>query len=179
MTNHKIIYDTLDEIVDFIRQNHRHLDSKNGIYCLKLWRQPNGTRVPVEEMKGVRIKSFTVFNKNTLIIQQVSHGTAFKGSQIHSFTSTLYLPDLAIINVYDYGAEFWTTMGLDFSYLEQTKESKMVMLAAFVHDAPRILRAQWFKDEETERLLDEVGMGPKIHKYMPLGRHLDLTGEDL
>lgn len=179
MSDHKIVYETLEEIREFILREHRHLDSKNGIYCLKLWRQPNGTRVPVEEMKGVRINNFTVYNKNTLIVHQRSHGTAFKGSQIHSFSSTLYLPDLAIINVYDYGAEFWTTMGLDFAYLEQTKESKMVMLAEFVHDIPRILRAQWFKDEETEKLLDEVGMGPRIHQYIPLGRSLDLTGEEL
>ena len=179
MPEHKIFHETLDDIIAFIQQSHKHINAKNGIYCLKLWGQPDGKRVPVEEMKGVRINGFTAYDKNTLIISQVSHGTTFKGSQIHSFTSTIYLPDLAIINVYDYGAEFWTTMGLDFAYLEQTKESKMVMMAEYIHDVPRILRAQWFKDRETEELLDEVGMGPKINRFMPLGRNLDLTGEEL
>ncbi len=179
MSEHNVVYETLTEIVDFIRSTHLHLNSKAGVYAIKLWRHPNGKRVPIEEMRGVRVKELLIYDENTLIIRQVSHGTIFKGNYVHSFDSTLYLPDLAMVNVYDYAAEFWTTMGLDFAYLEQTKESKTVMLAEWIHDIPRILRAQWFKDEEAEDLLSDVGLGPKIHRYRPLGRNLDLMGEDL
>lgn len=179
MSEHKIVYESLAEIVDFISATHKHLDAKSGVYCLKLWRHPDGKRVPIEEMRGVRIKEMMLHDKTTLIIRQTSHGTLFKGSYIHSFDSTLYLPDLAMVNVYDYAAEFWTTMGLDFVYLEQTKEAKTVMLAEWIHDIPRNLRAQWFKDDETEDLLGDVGVGPKITRRNVMGRHLDLTGEDL
>jgi hypothetical protein len=178
MSEHKIVYETLEEIVDFISATHTHLNAKNGIYCLKLWRRPDGTRIPIEEMMGVRIQEMVVYNKTTLILRQTSHGTLFKGSHIHSFNSTLYLPDLAMVNVYDYAAEFWTTMGMDVAYLEQTKEAKTVMLAEWIHDIPRNLRAQWFKDDETEDLLGDVGLGPKITRRADLGRNLDLT-EDL
>jgi len=179
MSEHKIVYETLAEIIDFIGATHTHLDSKNGVYCLKLWRHADGKRVPIEEMRGVRIKEMMLHDKTTLIMRQMSHGTLFKGSYVHSFDSTMYLPDLAMVNVYDYAAEFWTTMGLDFAYLEQTKEAKTVMLAEWIHDIPRNLRAQWFKDDETEDLLGDVGLGPKITRRTDMGRNLDLTGEDL
>ena len=179
MTDQKTTYDKLPDIIEFIEKTHTHLNAKGGLYCLKLWRQPNGRRVPIEELRGVRIKTFSIYDKNTLIIQQISHGTAFKGNFVHAFEATTYLPDLAMINVYDYAAEFWTTMGLDFTYIQQTKESKTVMLAEWIHDVPRILRAQWFKDDEMEDLLSDVGVGMKIRHYKPMGRNLDLSGEDI
>ena len=170
----KIKHDSLQEILDFIKNIHPHLESGRGVYCLKMWREPDGTRIPLEIMNGVRIKSFTIYNDNTVIIQQHSHGIEFKKKVSQSFDSTLYLPNLAMINVYDYSAEFLTNFGIGFIYLDQTKEAKIVMLAEWVHDIPKNLRAQWFKDDEAERLLSDIGIGRKLHRPISPGRHLDL-----
>lgn len=170
----KIKHDSLQGILDFIKSTHPHLESRKGVYCLKLWREPDGTRIPLEIMHGVRIKSFTIYNESTVIIQQHSHGMEFKNKFSHSFDATLYLPDLAMINVYDYSAEFLTNFGIDFIYLDQTKEAKIVMLAEWIHDIPKNLRAQWFRDEETERLLSGIGIGRKLLRPTSVGRHLDL-----
>lgn len=169
-----IKHDSLQSILDFIKSIHPHLDSKRGLYCLKLWRDTDGTRIPLEVMNGVKIKDFKIYNDNTVIVQQHSHGMEFKNRITHSFDSTLYLPDLAMINVYDYSAEFLTNFGIDLVYLDQTKEAKIVMLAEWIHDIPKNLRGQWFKDEETERLLSGIGIGRKLHRSVSLGRHLDL-----
>ncbi len=170
----KIKHDSLQGILDFIKSTHPHLESRKGVYCLKLWREPDGTRIPLEIMTGVRIKSFSIYNNSTVIVCLHSHGIEFKSKIIQSFDSTLYLPDLAMINVYDYSAEFLTNFGIDFIYLEQTKEAKTVMLAEWIHDIPKNLRAQWFKDEETERLLSGIGIGRKLHRSKSMDRHLDL-----
>ncbi len=174
MSDPKIKHDSLQGILDFIKSTHPHLESRKGVYCLKLWREPDGTRIPLEIMNGVRIKSFKIYNESTVIIQQHSHGMEFKKRFTQTFDATLYLPNLAMINVYDYAAEFLTNFGIDFVYLDQTKESKIVMLAEWIHDIPRNLRAQWFRDEETERLLSGIGIGRKLLKPKSVGRHLDL-----
>ncbi len=174
MSDPKIKHSSLQSILDFIKSTHPHLESKRGLYCLKLWREADGTRIPLEIMTGVKIKSLSIYNENTLIVQQHSHGMEFKKQITHSFDSTLYLPDLAMINVYDYSAEFLTNFGIDFVYLDQTKEAKIVMLAEWIHDIPKNLRAQWFRDEETERLFSGIGIGRKLLKPKSVGRHLDL-----
>lgn len=174
MNNPKIKHKSLQSILDFIKSTHPHLESKKGVYCLKMWREPDGMRIPLEIMNGVRIKEFSIYNENTLIIQQHSHGMIHKKQVSHSFDATLYLPNLAMINVYDYSAEFLTNFGIDFIYLDQTKEAKIVMLAEWIHDVPKNLRAQWFKDEETERLLSGIGIGRKLHRPITVNRHLDL-----
>ncbi len=172
-------FKTLEDTLKYIEKNHPYINGRNGVYCLKLWRQSDGTRLPIEETKGVRIRSLNVFNKNTVVIQLMSHGTAFQGRAMHTFDSTLYLPDLVMVNVYDYGTEFWSNARMDFSYTQQTKESKLVMLAEWIHDAPRNLRGQWFRDDDMEKTLNDVGLGPKLKQYIPLGRNLDLKGDSL
>lgn len=170
----KIRHESLQGILDFINSIHPHLTSKRGLYCLKLWRESDGTRYPLEIMNGVRIKSFSIYNENTLIIQQHTHGISFKDKFTQTFDSTLYLPDLCMINVYDYCAEFLTNFGIDFVYMDQSKESKIVGLAEWIHDVPKNLRAQWFKDDETERLLSGIGIGRKLLRSDVAGRHIDL-----
>lgn len=174
MSEHKIKHDSLQGILNFIKSIHPHLESNKGLYCLKMWREPDGTRIPLEIMTGVRIKEFWIHNENTLGIKQHSHGMQFKNKVTHCFESTMYLPDLAMINVYDYSAEFLTNFGIDFIYLDQTKEAKVVMLAEWIHDIPKNLRGQWFKDDETERLLGDIGIGRKLHRPKSMDRHLDL-----
>ncbi len=90
------------------------------------------------------------------------------------FDATLWLPNVAMINVYDHSGEFWTTDAVDFVYLEQTKEAKTVMLAEWMHPGPRDLRAQWFRDEEAETMLKDIGSGRKIEHLASVARNLDL-----
>ena len=171
---HKTVFNSLDEILEFIRSTHTHINKPAGVYCLKLWKQPDGTRVPIEELKGVRIKNFSVYNKNTVIIHQVSHGSSGGAKSFHMFEATTYLPELAMINVYDYSAEFLSTTCLDFAYLEQTKGAKIVFLSEFIHNVQQNLRAQWFRDKETEELMSEVGLGPRLRQSIQMDRYLDL-----
>lgn len=165
-------FDNLESALAHLKNKHKQL--LKGVYCLKLMRRSDGTRVPFEELRGIRIKDFQVYDTNTVIIVQHSHGTRFNSKQISTFDAVTYLPDLAMINVYDYSAEFLTNVGIDFVYLEQTKEAKTVMLAEWIHDTPRLLRAQWFKDDETEQLLKGIGLGQKIQQFVPLGRNLEI-----
>lgn len=167
-------YESLQEILDFIETIHPKLHSPPGVYCLRMRRTHEGARIPFEELRGVRIKSFEVYDTNTVIATLHSHGMAFKSNRLNTFDGTIYLTDLAMINVYDHSAEFLTNSSIDFVYLEQDKGAKTVMLAEWIHDVPKNLRAQWFKDSETERLLSEVGLGRKVRQRINLGRHLDL-----
>lgn len=170
----KIRHDSLEGILDFIKRSHAFLQAKRGVFCLKLWRQPDGARHPLEIMTGVRIKHFSVYDKATVIVQQHSHGTIFRNNSTHAFDATFYLPDMAMINVYDYCTEFLTNFGIDFVYLDQSKEAKIVMLAEWIHDVPKNLRAQWFRDDETEKLLSGIGIGRKLARPLETGRYLDL-----
>ena len=66
----KIKYDSLQDILDFIRSTHRHLQSTAGIYCLRLYRNADGLRVPFEEFRGVRIKNFEIYDLLVIITTQ-------------------------------------------------------------------------------------------------------------
>jgi len=175
MVAHKT-FDALEEILGFILETHTSLHSTTGVYYLKMLRKPDGSRVPFEETKGMRIKDFTIYNENTVIIEQHSHGTTFKNHRIHTLDVVTYLPNLEMINVYDHSAEFCSASAIDFVYLEQTKSVKTVMLAAWIHDVPRVLRAQWFRDEAMQKTLEEVGVGRKLRRFIPK-RNIEV-GED-
>ncbi len=159
----------LKKILDFLTNAHRHISSRSGLYCLKLLRQPDGSRIPIEVMNGVRIKNFILYDNNTVIIEQSSEEV----SQWR-FTAQTYLSNLAMINVYDYSAEFLTTNSVDFVYLRQTKDAKIAMLAEWIHEKPGVLRAQWFGDEDAEEILANVGPTRYIKRAVSVGRNIDL-----
>lgn len=175
----KLRFESLQDTVDFIVKTHKHLRSKCGVYCLKLLRNSDGSRIPFEEMNGVKIDEFEVHDSDTIIVKQHSHGTSFRGGILHAFDAKIWLTGLAMINVYDYSTEFWSTKGIDFVYLQQTKEAKTVLLSEWLHGTPKNLRGQWFRDDEAEELLNEIGLGRRVKQTIRIGKHLDLDGEIL
>lgn len=172
-------FETLSEIVKFIERSHTHINSNNGVYALKLLRHPDGTRVPFEEMRGIRIQKFIVDDDNTLIIQQHSHGKTIRWAEdtrslTYVFDARMFLSNLAMVNVYDYSAEFLTVNSIDFTYIEQTKEASVVMLSEWLNEQPGILRAQWFMDSDIEKVLAIVGLEHKIKRESVAIRNIDL-----
>lgn len=167
-------FQALSEIVEFIKHKHVHIRGNKGVYALKLIRQPDGTRIPFEEMRGVRIKNFIVDDDNTLVIEQHSHGIAFPGRSTHVFDARIFLSNLAMVNVYDYSAEFLTIDSIDFTYILQTKEASVVMLSEWINDEPGILRAQWFMDRDIEKVLATLGLDRKFKEGSSFGRNIDL-----
>ncbi len=180
MRNSVHLCKTLSEIVEFIKNKHTHLNHTNGVYALKLIRQADGTRLPFEEMRGVRIKNFIVDDDNTLVIEQHSHGKMLRGglpssyAPSHVFDARIFLTNLAMVNVYDYSAEFLTVDSIDFTYIEQTKEASVVMLSEWLNEQPGILRAQWFMDADVEKVLIAVGLESKLKREPSCGRNIDL-----
>jgi len=171
---------TLAEILSHLAEAHKDcFASVKGVYFLKLWKQPNGDRLVIEEGKGVRIKEMLLAQCDSVTIRQHSHGTLMKKKALHTFESTLHLPKLIAVNAYNHSAEFISSLGVDFVYLAQNPDAKKLIMSAWTKDESFKMRAQWFKDEETEALLNDVGIGPKINRHIPLPRNLDLTGEDI
>lgn len=158
------VCDNLNDIVDFILRKHKTLrGSFGGATCYKMLRKPDGTRIPFEESRGFKIIKFTVMGDNTLNINQLAAGYQFKGEQKHTMSSHLFLQDLVLINVYDHRAEFFSTSSIDFTYIVQDKGVNVQMLHEWVNEDNGIIRAQWtHKDENIERLLDEISVGRKV-----------------
>jgi len=165
--------ESLDAVVKLVQSNF-HCDSRYGVRLAKLWRQYDGSRIPLEYTTGVRIKNIEVFNNNTIIIEQHSHGTLFQSRKLHSFDSTLYLPDLFIVNIYDYSVEFWSLIGLNFVILDQTYSSKIAIMSQWIHDKSQTLRAQWYKDDESKNLIDHLSGEPMLHSQDEVFRNLDI-----
>lgn len=168
-----IVCETLHDVVEYITKKHSHLQSMKGVYALKLLRQADGSRIPFEEMSGIRIKKFTIFTNNTLILEQHSHGYTYKNQNIQNFDARLYLSNLAMINIYDYSAEFLTIDSIDFTYIEQSKEARVVMMSEWINEEPGILRAQWFMDDDIDKILDRVGLRNRTRRLVA-SRNLDL-----
>lgn len=159
-------FDKLEEIVDFMLRKHKGLrDSFGGVTCYKSLRKPDGKRIPFEESRGFKIVKFTATGENTLSINQLATGYQFRGEKKHTMTSNLFLQDLVLINVYDLRAEFFSTSSIDFTYIVQDKDvnTKVQMLHEWINEDNGIIRAQWtHKDENIERLLDEISVGRKV-----------------
>ena len=171
---HKILHESLEDIVKYIRKHHFGVNKE--IYALKLIRQFDGKKIPIEEMRGITLQNISVHDKRTLILTQKADlaNTGNKISPYPFFESNLYLSELIMINVYDYSAEFISETNFDFTYSLQTKDAKTVMLAEWVHKKPKNLRAQWACDTDTEKLLESIGEGPKIHRQVSIPRGIDL-----
>ncbi len=165
---------TLSEVVDFIKKKHTHINHNKGVYALKLIRQPDGTRLPFEEMRGLKIKKITVENNNTLVIEQQSHGLAFRGNKTYVFDARMFLQNLAMINIYDYSAEFLTVNSIDFTYIQQTQQAEVVMLSEWINGETGVVRAQWLMDKDIEKVLNTIGLNHKLRREEVCNRNIDL-----
>ena len=181
-------YDALEGIITYILKKHKYIKqavtgvglyNKGGVYALKMLRKPSGKRIIFEEIKNFRIIKWEAFNINTLIIDTFATGISFKGKEKVSQSSRLFLNDLAVINVYDYTAEFYSRSSIDFSYVYNSHESHQQALNYFVQEKIAPLRAQWVDpDDDLDRLMEELSIGRVIEEEVPGNRMLDMDFED-
>lgn len=182
-------YETLEEVVQYITKRHRYIkvpvsgvsgpSSKGGAYALKMLRKPNGKRIIFEEVKNFRIFDWVVHPDNVLCIDTIAVGMAFKGQHTISQSARLFLQDLAVINVYDHSAEFFSRSSIDFTYIEHSYAAQQQILHEWVRGDPGILRAQWLDpNDDIERLLEEFSIGRKISEVELGERVIDMDFED-
>jgi len=170
-------YNTIDQIVNYIIKKHRTIrdPAKHGVHGLMMLRKMNGSRMIFGEIRGFRILDWSVFEDNVLSIDSIAVGYAMKGSKKLQQTSRLLLQGLAIINVYDYCAEFLTESGVDFAYTVNEYAAEMQHIREWVHKEPGILRARWIDDtNDTQILLDRLASGRIIKEVETEGRQVDM-----
>jgi len=157
-------YDTIDKIVKFMMRKHPDVKStRQGVNAWKFLLKSNGTRIPFESSRGFKIIEFDVFDNDTLIIEQAAFGYEFHSQVKSTDSSRLYLTNLAVINVYDHKTEFYSFDTIDFVYIVNSYESKIVMLQEWIDHEPSILRAQWTSpDSRVEQLLNEISVGRSV-----------------
>ena len=171
------VYSTLSDIVAYINKTHRFLRTSSGVYGIKLFRKANGKRIPFEEMKGLKIHDIAVHNRNTLIIEQVGCGFQFKSNVKHIYKAKLFLTNLAVVNVYDERAEFFTMEGIDFCYIQNDYIVNIKMLMEWVNNDPGILRAQWIhEDPDVQKILEDIGVDRTSKIVITPPRNIDMKG---
>jgi len=174
--------ENLDEMVNYLLKKHRELRGPKGnVTSYKLLRKPSGKRIMFEETRGFKIIKFDVQNENSIIINQLCSGYAFKGQHKRVLTSNLYLHDLVVVNAYDHKAEFFSLSSIDFVYIECNPSISIQTLQDWVDNNHGIIRAQWVhKDEYLEQLLDEISIGRRVTVDQPrTRRHIDMNCENI
>ncbi len=155
---------TLDEIVEYIQQKHRNVNARQkGVHGFKMFRKPSGQRILFEEIHGWRIFKHNVYDESTLVISTLAVGLQFRGKQEIRASSTLFLHDLMVVNVYDQRAEFFSASSIDFAYVEADYAVEQQLLTEWVNNDPGILRAQWLTpNEDYQRILDGLSAGKDV-----------------
>ena len=154
---------TLDEVVGYIQRKHRNVNARQkGVHGFKMLRKPSGQRLLFEEIHGWRIFKYKVHNETTLVIKTLATGLLFRGNQEVRASSTLFLNDLIVVNVYDNRAEFFTGSSIDFAYIEADYAVELQLLTEWVNQDPGVLRAQWLTPKnDYDRILEEISTGGK------------------
>lgn len=154
---------TLDEIVEYIQRKHRNVNARQkGVHAFKMLRKPSGQRILFEEIHGWRIFKYKVYDDTTLVINTLAVGLQFRGSQEVRASSTLFLHDLVVVNVYDQRAEFFSASSIDFAYVEADYAVEQQLLTEWVNEDPGVQRAQWLTpNKDYDRILDEISSGGK------------------
>lgn len=149
-------FDNIDDIVKFMLIKHKSVTlQKFGFIGYKLLRKPSGRRIVFEEIKGFRILKHSVFD-NDLIIQSMASGLSFRKETKMVVESTLFLTDLALINVYDNRSEFFSNSSIDFSYIMNDYSSGITVTSEWLNNKVGELRGQWIaKNSIIEEILKE------------------------
>lgn len=135
---------------------------QKGVHGFKILRKPSGQRLLFEEIHGWRIFKHKVHDETTLVIQSLATGLLFKGNLEVRASSTLFLHDLMVVNVYDHRAEFFSGSSIDFAYVEADYAVELQLLTEWVNEDPGVLRAQWLTpNDDYDRILDEISGGGK------------------
>jgi hypothetical protein len=133
-----------------------------GVHGFKMIRKPSGRRLLFEEIHGWRIFKHKVHDETTLVIQTMASGLLFKGNQEVRSSSTLFLHDLMVVNVYDHMAEFFSGSSIDFTYMEADRAVEQKLLTEWVNQDAGVLRAQWLTPKDDyDRILEEISSGGK------------------
>lgn len=167
---------TLQDTVSFILKHHKEVRGLGGgCIAWKFLRRRDGTRIPIEESRGFKILQFHVTeDEDAITIQQFAAGFALDSKRV-TMSSSLFLQDLMVINVYPDKAEFFSLASIDFIYLTKPHGSP-VYLQKEIDGSKDVLLAQWCKDDDrVERLLEEISIGrrvmvapPETRRYMTL-----------
>lgn len=168
----------MSDIIEHIKKTHRFLKNSSGVYGIKMLRKPNGKRVPFEEIKGLRIQDIDIHGKNTVVIEQAGYGFQFKSQVKHVYKAKLFLANLAVINVYDERAEFFTNDNIDFCYLQNDYAVNVKMLKEWVNNDPGVLRYQWInEDSDVQKILDNIGTDRKVKVAVLPPRNINMKGK--
>lgn len=168
---------TIDEIVEFILSNHKKIRDKGqdgGVTASFMFRK-GGKRWVFNEINNFRIFDWDVLPNNCLSVQTISTGYIFRGNRQIQQTSRTILPGLAVINVYDHSAEFFSEDGIDFAYTINTEDANFQHIYEWSRGIVGDLRATWVDETNTtEKLLMHLASGPKIVLIPDVVRSVDM-----
>jgi len=167
---------TLSDIIKYLTKKHKKIASHRflGVNGMKMLKYPDGSRRVIEHFKGFRILDCEVA-RNSLRISQASSDIKSK----RNFYSTLYLNDLAFINIYDNSAEFVTENSIDLAYILNTDDAKIETIQQYIHHDSGILRACWTNAGLDADTISRLGIHNKIRRKVDAhSRSLDLRNLD-
>ncbi len=201
--------DTLQDVVNFILNRHTSINRKGkGVNCWKILRRPNGDRIPFEEMHGVRFRNFSVYDHNTLIIEQQSHGSVFnQGYPPPSVPEQAKVYDVAavisscsssaaakqhkkhVFSAKTYLPELSLINIYDHSAEFRTTSGIELFYSENTYETSILLMSSWVNDisdilraqwfcDEIDELLMSCGTDPKMERTVSLPRGIDF-GMDL
>ncbi len=163
--------------MDFSLRKHPTVRNGNGagFYGLKMLRKPDGRRIIFESVNGFRIFEHSQVSDTSIMIRQQSTGFEFRGNRRVVQTADFTLSDLALVNVYDNSAEFYSRSSIDFAYVAKTADSEIEMLTEFVVGLKGIVRAQWTsQNDEVDRIISELSIGRKVIEVAQRKRMIDM-----
>lgn len=167
---------TINEIMVYMLEKHGFVGkNRSGGYGIVTFRKADGNRNIVQEMRYFRIFKYDIYDGDTLLLHNIITGLAFKGKEIRSASSILYLPELLQINVYDQGSHFYTDSGIDFGYVLDEKSVTIKMMRAWIDDTAPVMRAQWRTPNRlVDDFLDELTFGRKVVRVTKGKRNIDI-----
>jgi len=172
---------TLEEVIEFVLQRHKKIRDRSqegGVRASLMWRKSDGKRIVFSEINNFRIFDWDVLPGNALSIQTIATGFAFRGNKEIQQTSRTILSDLAVINVYDWAAEFFSENSIDFAYTMNTEDADFQHLYEWSKGSPGELRATWVNEEnDTEAILNGLHGGRKIFVKDLSSRKVDMDFE--
>lgn len=172
---------TLEEVVEYILNRHKKIRDRSqegGVRASLMWRKSDGKRQVFSEMNNFRIFDWDVLPNNSLSIQTIATGFAFRGNKEIQQTARTILSDLAVVNVYDWAAEFFSENSVDFAYTMNSEDANFQHLHEWTKGVPGELRATWINENnDTEAILNNLSGGRKVFVIDQNSRQVDMDFE--
>ena len=158
------IFDKLEDLIPYIKRKHSQIQ-RYGIIGMTMLRKNSGKRLILEEIKGIKLTSYTIVGERDLSIQLIATHFQFRGKKRIKYLHRLLLSDLILINVYDDRAEFFTNNNIDFSYMDGSYEGQIKAMQYWIYREEGVLRARWTsQDDNVEKRLQDLGLDQKIRR---------------